>query len=194
VKRIFLTLALLAHLTMIVAMVLGLQVGDPMSNGGRDPAVNSRIGTHLLIGLAALTSSTMVHALLFTYFMGTGRWLEETAQAYSLPPVWHQQNQRIKYSILPGILICFLLLLATGCFGAVADPATTASLEGILPITDSMLHFLMAILTWTVTLVVNVTQYVAIAKNSLIVEGVLGEVRRIRIERGLPVEQTDGGR
>ena len=97
VKRIFLTLAILANLTMLIAMVLGIQVGDPMKSHGLDPEVNSRLGTHILIGLAALTSTTMVHALLFTYFMGTGRWLEETASAYSLSEDWYRRNQKIKY-------------------------------------------------------------------------------------------------
>jgi hypothetical protein len=188
VKRIFLTLAILANITMIIALVLGLQVGDPMQNGGRDPAVNARIGTHILIGLGALTSTTMVHALIFTYFMGTGRWLEETATAYGLPDVWYQRNQKIKYGILPGIMISFLMILATGCFGAVADPATAVSLESTIGISDAMLHFSMAVLTWLVTMIINFTQYIAIAQNSAVVEGVLAEVRRIRVERGLPVD------
>ncbi|MFM7867460.1 MAG: hypothetical protein ACKPHU_24870, partial [Planctomycetaceae bacterium] len=53
---------------------------------------------------------------------------------------------------------------------------------------DSLLHFSMAIATWCVNLLVNVTQYFRIAGNSAIVEAVLGEVRRIRLERGLPVD------
>jgi hypothetical protein len=188
VKRIFLTLAVLANITMLIALILGLQIGDPMQNGGRDPAVNSRIGTHILIGLGALTSTTMVHALIFTYFMGTGRWLEETSTAYALPDTWYQRNQKIKYGILPGIMISFLMILGTGCLGAVADPATAVSLEGTVGISDSTLHFAMAVLTWIVTMMINFTQYIAIARNSAVVEGVLAEVRRIRLERGLPVD------
>lgn len=187
-KRIFLTLSLAAHLTVLCALILGVRVGDPMTAGGLDPEINSRIGTHMLIGLAALTCTTMVHALQFTYFMGTGRWIEETSIAYSLAPEWHQTNQRIKYGMLPGICVSFLLIVATGCFGAVADPATPVTLEPLLKLSDSTLHFLIAGLTWFVTGIVNVLQYVAISRNSVIVEGVLAEVRRIRLERGLPVE------
>jgi len=187
-KRIFLTLAVLANVSMLAALILGLQVGDPMTMGGLDPDVNSRIGTHILIGLAALTSVTLVHALLFTYFMGTGRWLEETSQAYSLGNAYFQRNQKLKYGILPGIFLTFLMVMATGCFGAVADPATAVSLVQTTGISDSTLHFAMAITTWFVNLIVNFTQYIRIAKNSVIVEAVLAEVRRIRIERGLPVD------
>ncbi len=187
-KRIFLTLAVLANITMIIALVLGLQVGDPMKAKGLDPDVNGRIGTHILIGLGALTSTTMVHALIFTYLMGTGRWVEETSAAYSLSEDWHNQNQKIKYGILPGILISFLMIVATGCFGAIADPATAISLEKTVGLSDSMLHFAMAVVTWLVTMIINFTQYISIARNSAVVEGVLGEVRRIRLERGLPVD------
>ena len=187
-KRIFLTLAILANIIMIIAMVLGLQVGDPMLANGRDPEVNHRIGTHILIGLGAFTGTTMVHALIFTYFMGTSRWIEETSAAYSLSGDFHRRNQKIKYGILPGILISFLMILATGCFGAIADPATAVELGSKFGVSDSTIHFAAAVSTWLVTLIVNFTQYIAIARNSAIVEGVLTEVRRIRTERGLPTE------
>ncbi len=187
-KRIFLTLAVLANITLLIGFVLGWQVGDPMKLNGHDPEVNHRIGTHLLVGLGALTSATMVHALLFTYFMGTGRWIEETSQAYSLPDSWYRHNQRIKYGILPGIFIGFLLLVATGALGAVADPATIASLQKTVGINDSTLHFSAAVCAWIANIVINMTQYFAITKNSAIVEGVLAEVRRIRLEKGLPVD------
>ncbi len=187
-KRIFLTLAVLANLTLLIAFVLGWQVGDAKFLNGLDPEVNQRIGTHLLVGLGALTSATMAHALLLTYFMGTGRWIEETSRAYKLSGEWYRQNQRTKYGILPGILVSFLMLIVTGSLGAVADPATAASLERTLSINDSTLHFSAAVCTGMVNLIVNLTQYFAISKNSAIVEGVLAEVRRIRIEKGLPVD------
>lgn len=188
VKRIFLTLAVLANITLLIAFVLGWQVGDPMKLNGHDPEVNRRIGTHLLAGLGALTSATMVHALLFTYFMGTGRWIEETSKAYSLSESWYLTNQRIKYGILPGICIGFLLLVITGSLGAVADPATSASLQKTLGISDSTLHFSAAVCAWIANIIINMTQYIAIIRNSAIVEGVLAEVRRIRQEKGLPVD------
>jgi hypothetical protein len=139
VKRIFLTLAILANIALLSAFILGWRIGDPMTAGGRDPEVNGRIGTHLLVGLGALTSATMVHALLFTYFMGTGRWIEETSHAYSCQCDWYRHNQRIKYGILPGICIGFLLLVITGRWVQSRIPATAASLQKTLGISDSTL-------------------------------------------------------
>ena len=187
-RRIFLTLAVLANICMVAALVLGIQVGDPLAQGGADPDVNARIGTHMLIGLAALTSVTLVHALLFTYFMGTGRWLEETSTAYSLSSDLHKANQKLKYGMMPGIMLVFMMILATGCLGAVADPATAVSLAESTGITDATLHFSVGVLTWVVNLIVNFTQYIRIGRNTLIVEKVLAEVRRIRLERGLAVD------
>lgn len=106
-KRIFLTLAVLANIVLLITFGLGWQIGDTTLLNGRDPEVNQRIGNHLLVGLGALTSATMVHALILTYFMGTGRWIEETSQAYRLSGEWYRQNQRTKYGILPGIFISF---------------------------------------------------------------------------------------
>jgi len=187
-KRIFLTLAVLAHISMLTAMILGLQVGDPMTMGGRDPVVNDRINSHILFGLAALTGVTMVHALVFTWFMGTGRWVEESSRAYGMSADFHARSQRLKYSVLPGILLSFLLALGTGCLGAVADPASAASLQSFTGISDSTLHFVAAVITWLANVLINSLQYLAISGHSRVVDGVLAEVRRMRLERGLPVE------
>lgn len=185
VKRIFLTLAVLANTVLVTAMILGLLIGDAAN---LDAAVQGRVSRHMLMGLGALTFATLVHAILFTYFMGTGRWLEETSRAYSLDRGWHLQNQKIKYGTLPGMTICLLLLIATGALGAAADPATPVSLDGFLGLSGATLHFLVAAATGIVNLLVNLLEFIAIARNHHIIEGVLAEVRRIRVERGLPVD------
>ncbi|MBL8819776.1 MAG: hypothetical protein JNL58_27370 [Planctomyces sp.] len=184
-KRIFLTLAVIANCVLVTALFFGLWVGDPNT---RDLVVQQRISTHMLIGLGALTFATLVHAILFTYFMGTGRWLEETSRAYSLDQAWHSENQRIKYGTLPGMVVCLLLLITTGALGAAADPATPVSLDGFLGMSGSTIHFTIAITTASVNLIVNIMELIAIHRNGMIIEGVLAEVRRIRLDRGLPVE------
>jgi hypothetical protein len=78
VKRIFLTLALLANGSLIVSAILGLNIGDSQQ---RTLEVQGQIGTHMLTALAAMCFVALVHAICFTYFMGTGRWLEETSNA-----------------------------------------------------------------------------------------------------------------
>lgn len=183
-KRIFLTLAVLANSALLTAVIMGLMVGTAES---LDPVVQGRVSRHMLIGLGALTFATLVHAILFTYFMGTGRWLEETSQAYSLDRQWYQQNQKIKYGVLPGMTVCLLLLITTGALGAAADPATPVSLDGTLGLSGATIHFLTAVICLFANLIVNLLEFVAITRNARIIEGVLAEVHRIRVERGLPV-------
>lgn len=183
-KRIFLTLAVLGNVSLLGAAIYGLQIGGAMT---RDPAVQSRVSTHMLIGLSALTFATLVHAILLTYFMGTGRWLEETSRAYQLDRSWHALNQKIKYRAVIGMIICLLLLITTGALGAAADPATPASLDGWLGLRGRTIHYAVAIATLIVNLIVNTAEFMAVARNSEIIEGVMAEVRRIRIDRGLPV-------
>lgn len=184
-KRIFLTLAILANIALLVAVVMGLNVGDATAHS---PEVQSRIGTHMLIGLGALVFATLVHAISLTYFMGTGRWIEETSNAYSLEKDWHRKNQKIKYGTLPGLTLCVGMMVATGALGAIADPATPASLDGIMGMSSAEFHFLVALLTVCLNSLTNCIQWVAISRNTELVDGVLGEVHRIRTERGLPVE------
>ena len=183
-KRIFLTLATLATGLLLATIVLGLNVGDAKK---LDQATQSGISTHMLIGLGALTFATLVHAISLTYFMGTGRWIEETSNAYSLGDSFYTQNQKIKYGTLPGMIVCMLLLVSTGALGAIADPATPMSLDGTLGLTGARIHFVGAILTVIVNLLTNFVQFVAISRNTNVVDSVLEEVRRIRQERGLPV-------
>lgn len=183
-KRIFLTLTLVATACLVVAVVLGLNIGDAKV---ADRETQSRISTHMLVGLGTLTFATLVHAISLTYFMGTGRWIEETSNAYSLPESFYKQNQKIKYGTLPGMTLCIVLLIVTGAMGAVADPATPVSLDGTLGMTGAQIHFFTAVGTAIINLAVNFTQFVAISRNTRVVESVLEEVHRIREERGLPV-------
>lgn len=183
-QRIFLTLASLATIFLTAAIVMGLNVGDAKS---LDPITQSRISSHMLVGLGALTFVTLVHAITLTYFMGTGRWIEETSEAYSLGDSFYKANQKLKYSTLPGMTLCVVLLITTGALGAIADPATPLSLDGTLGMTGAQIHFLVAVLTAIANLATNFSQYIGISKNTTVVDSVLEEVRRMREERGLSV-------
>jgi len=50
-----------------------------------------------------------------------------------------------------------------------------------------MIHFLVAATMCAVNVLVNCWEFVAIHRNSVLIEEVLQQVRRIRLERGLPV-------
>ncbi len=182
--RIFLTLALLSNCTLTTALILGLGIGDPHRFDAR---IQHAVGVHFIVGVAALVFAVMVHALVLTYFMGTGRWLEETAQAYRLPGDSSGANRNLKWKVLPAMLLSLILLISTGAFGAAADPASSVGFQGLAGLSAATVHWLVAGVTLAVNLAVNALEFVALSRNKALIDAVLAEVRRIRVERGLPV-------
>jgi hypothetical protein len=184
VSRIFLSLCIAGTVLVAIAFFLGLGIDDPTV---RDPAVQQGISRHMLLGLGGLIFAALVHAIVLTYFMGTGRWMEETSRAYKLPADFYAKNQKIKYQLMPGISACILMLVLTGAFGGAADPASAVGFGGWFGFAPSTLHLTIAVLTVLVNLAVSVFEFRSIERNGEIVDQVMNEVNRIRTERGLPV-------
>lgn len=182
VTRIFTTLAIVAALTTSVAFVLGMSIGDATQRSAQ-----TVVSYHLLAGLGALIFTSLMHAIVLTYFMGTGRWLEETTTAYKLKWDWYQESKTMKYRTILLMLVCFLLLIATGAFGAAADPASAVGFRGFWGLSGGAIHMTVALVTWGVNLLVNVYQFQVLTRNGEIVNDVMAEVRRIRMENGLSV-------
>lgn len=177
VNRIFLTLAIIANIGLGVAVWYGLGVRDQAAELA---AVKHSVSMHLLIALGASLLVLMLHAVVLTYFMGTGRWVEDTATAYKLDERFRRQNIRMKYRAIPGMVACMLLIILTGAFGASADPLPKADAS-----MTSTIHFTLAITTVFLNLLVSAIEYQAITTNGRVVAEVVAEVKRIRKERGL---------
>src|SRR5262245_57273195 len=77
VTRIFTTLAIFAAVLTAATFALGMSISD-----ATQPSAQGTVSIHMLTGLGALIFTSLVHAIVLTYFMGTGRWLEETTTAY----------------------------------------------------------------------------------------------------------------
>jgi len=182
VTRIFLTLASLGNIVLWVALGMGLSIGDARQ---ADPVVQHAVGVHFLAGVGALVFAVMVHALVLTYFMGTGRWLEETCTAYRLPGTYQQRNRDLKWRTLPVMILSLTLLILTGAFGGAADPASAVGFQGWLGMSAAEIHMTMALLTLVVNFGVNVWEYLSLHQNATIIAEVVRDVRRIRTERGL---------
>ena len=176
-NRIFLVLAILSNSLLAVTLVLGWSIGDPRD---LDPATADVLQLHFLVALGTCLLALLVHAVALTYFMGTGRWIEETCGAYSLGEEARRENIRLKFRVIPGMVICFLLVLATGSFGAVADPASTMNLNH-----GPTIHFLLAVTLLMVNILISWMQYRCIVRNGHVVNEIIAEVHRIRQEKGL---------
>ncbi len=184
-NRIFLPLCGVSWILLGAAFVLGLQIDDPKI---AEIAVQRGVQYHFLTALAALVFATLVHALVLTYFMGTGRWMEETSTAYRLDGKYHAESSSLKYRTIPAIVGAFLLLVVTGAFGAAADPGSPAQFSGWFGLTAATIHQVSAIITLTVNALVNYLEFASLDRNGEIIELVMQDVRRIRLEKGLAVE------
>ena len=154
----------------------------------RSATVQAGVQYHFLAALAALVFATLVHAIALTYFMGTGRWIEETSTAYRLDPKLHAQSTAIKYRTVPFMVLCFVMLVMTGAFGAAADPASPMQSRGWGGISASTIHLIAALATVAVNFFVTWLEFRALEQNGEIVDRVLAEVRRIRLKKGLAVD------
>lgn len=182
--RIFLTLALLSTLALGAAFWLGLEIGSAYEV---DRSTQARVSVHFLTGVAALVFAVLVHAIVLTYFMGTGRWLEETSSAYHLSDAWRLQSRNLKYRTLPAMTASIVLLILTGAFGGAADPASAVGFQGWGSLSAAEVHLVVTSIALVFNAGVNVLEYQSLRRNGLLVNDVMQQVRRIRVERGLDV-------
>ena len=94
--RIFLGLAVTNGMLLLVAIAMGLMaVGEPRVPGA------TWVGLHILVGLLATMTTLLVHAIAFTYFLGTGRWVKEVVHVYKMPEWVLAQAVRNKRRAFP---------------------------------------------------------------------------------------------
>ncbi len=176
-SRIFLTLAVISNLLLLTTVLLGMNIEDARS---LSDAARDQMALHFLVALASALIAMFVHAVVLTYFMGTGRWIEETCEAYRLGETARRENIRLKYRVIPGLVACLLLIIVTGAFGAIADPGSNSDLAAA-----PLIHFTLAILTLLTNTFVSYLEWSQITRNSQVVDAIIVEVRRIRTEKGL---------
>lgn len=182
--RVFSTLAVLSTALLLTTFWLGWRIGDATS---RDLAVQGRVTDHFLTAVGALCFAALVHAFVLTYFMGTGRWMEETCQAYHLGDDRQARSRELKWRMYPAMVAGLVLLIVTGAFGGAADPASAFGFKGFGPLSARQVHLTVAVVTLAWNAFVNVLEFRAVMRNGALVNDVLEQVRRIRLERGLDV-------
>lgn len=187
-NRIFLTLAVVSNLLLGGSFLLGLGI-DVGSTPDQAALASSAIRLHLLTGVLSLVLVMLVHAIVLTYFMGTGRWIEETSQAYRLGDGFFERGRRLKHSVIPKLSAGVLLPVLLVPTGAMADPASPLGLPAWVGVSASTVHFMSAGTLVILNILINVAEYGVISQNAEVIDEVMGEVRRIRSEHGMTVEQ-----
>jgi hypothetical protein len=172
--RIFSILAAANALLLVVAYALG--VVSRFRDGVHHPE-DPIFWYHFLLGLGAALVTLLVHCLIFTYFLGTGRWVKEVKLAYKLPdePL-PKRTRELKRRVFPPALFAMLTVIATGGAGAAAQ----------VGVTYWEVHATLATLTLLVNLWAFRVEYRCLRENIGVLDAVLAAVDELRAARGLP--------
>lgn len=132
---------------------------------------------HFLVGLLTAISTLLVHCIIFTYFLGTGRWVKEVGLAYGLADDrLPRQTRELKRRVFPPALFAMLIVIATAAGGQGAQ----------MGIWHWSIHATLAVLALAVNAWAYTVEYRCLAENAVVLDGVMREVDRIRAEQGLP--------
>ena len=175
--RIFTILALVD--TLLLFLSYGFGWASRLSAGVRTG--HPTFWLHFLLGLSAAIFTLLVHCLIFTYFLGTGRWVKEVKLAYRIPddPL-PRLTRDLKRRVFPPALFAMLAAIATSAAGAAAHVQAW----------PWFVHATLATLTLAVNFWAFAVEYDCLRANSGVLDGVLAEVDRIRQAHGLPGNST----
>ncbi len=181
--RIFTTLAALLSLALVTAFGVGLYTMSlPDTTLPEKMYKNEVYLVHFTLGLFTALGALLVHCIIFTYFLGTGRWVKEVGLAYSLPDVnYPKLTRELKRTAFPPALFAMLITIATAAAGAGRQ----------LQVWPWGIHMTLAVLTLLINLWAFGVEYRCLSTNAAVIEGVLNEVERLRAERGLPSSAED---
>jgi hypothetical protein len=172
--RIFTTLATLNLAALVAAFAAGVV---SKLEGGLAQSDTSYYVIHFVLGLVAVLASLLVHCLVMTYFLGTGRLIKEVTLAYQLPDErWARPTRDLKRRNTPKAILAMLLAIAVAAAGEGAGHAGW----------PWELHLGLACAVLAVSVWVFRVEYHNIAFNGRLLDEVIGEVERIRAAHGLP--------
>ncbi|OAI54578.1 hypothetical protein AYO44_03285 [Planctomycetaceae bacterium SCGC AG-212-F19] len=172
--RIFTPLAILNTLALLAAYIVG--VASKLREAAHNP-LDSTYMVHFGLGLGTAMLTLFVHCQVFTYFLGTGRWVKEVTLAYALPDVpWHKETRELKRRTYPVALVAMLVTIAAAAAGAGAQLQ-----EWPWPVHATLATAALVVNLWAFRL-----EHRHISANTAIIEAVTLEVDRICAARGLP--------
>ena len=172
--RIFLVLAGLNALALLVAVLSGTL--SWFREGLMHPEEPSYL-IHFVVGLTAVVGNLLVHCLVITYFLGTGRLIKEVTLAYQLPDErWARPTRDIKRGNTPYAIVAMLLAIATAAAGSGRQ----------FQVWPAWIHLTLATIAFLGNLWVFRIEYRNLTRNIGILDEIMVEVERIRAEHGLP--------
>ena len=146
--------------------------------------VQERSTVHIMLGVLAALMTALVSSIAITYHIGTSRWCKEVVQAYSLDEALVRRSNRLKRNTWPWALVTMAAILSIIVLGGASWPVRpgTNTAMWVKP------HMFTAMVGVYVIAVAFRRQALNILANHAVIQEIVGEVRRIRLERGLEVD------
>lgn len=176
-NRILLGLACTNYLLVAITVYLGLLSDGRGQTDGRD-----LFHYHLMSAISTALFTMFVHCIVFTYFLGTTRWVRETSAAYSLDNELSQRSQRCRFRAFSAALIGIFAIVMTVASGAWTDTA----LPGAEKTWSLWAHRILPGATYVYMLFAFRRQYLAVEEHMELTDEVMARVDEIRVARGLP--------
>ncbi len=167
--RIFLGMAVTVGSLMVVTLFTGFFVPSGQGGALRD--------LHFLLGLFTALATLLIHSIVFTYFLGTGKWVKEVVRVYQLPEWVSSQAMKNKRRAFPFEMGCMLLIGVTAWLGAAAD--TSKALNA----SYSYWHLMAASVTLAFNLGAFAVEYASIVAQARLVLEVTDQADRLREAR-----------
>jgi len=188
--RIFLTLASLSIILLVVAMLMGLSMGDLYERPVPTHETLHWATLHRLTGVAAALMVVLVESIVVTYFIGTSRWCKEVVDTYQLDREPVLASNRLKRRTFPWALAGMLAVVVVIALGGAAD--TSATLEGDTHGWAEW-HLIGAFLGIVFVVWTYVIAWINIFAIYNVIEQTTAQVASIRREKGLDSDGSDGG-
>ena len=181
-NHILFSLASISIVLLLAAQAIGLTVGDLYARPQPAEDTLQWATVHRLTGFTAALGVVFVESIVVTYFIGTSRWCREVVETYRLDPADVRASNQLKRRTFPWALVGMLAVIGVAALGAAADPGRTNPLNARAwadwHLVGSFIGI--AIIAWTYVVAWN-----NVSANHAIIERLMGEVARIRRERGL---------
>jgi hypothetical protein len=162
-QQIFLVLAVADATLLLITFALGLFV--PSGQGGLVHDL------HFLVALLTMVATLMVHGVVYTYFIGTNKWVKEVVRVYQLPASSEHQSKQNKRRAFPFILWGMLLIGVTAWLGAAAD-----TIRGF----GGLWHMIAAVITLAFTFAAFAFEYRAISSQARLIDEVRARAEAAR--------------
>jgi hypothetical protein len=161
--KIFLALAVGNGTLLIISYALGFLV--PSEAGG------TMHDLHFLVALLTMLATLMVHGIVYTYMLGTNKWVQEVTRVYRLPEWMETQSKRNKARARPLVMWGMLAIGATVWLGGAAD-----TMRGF----GGFWHLMMASFTIGFTALAFTLEYFSIVAQARLLLEVKVQADRLR--------------